>query len=146
MAGGDICFHDRINDYSYFLRGGNPPVNLPFSDPNIAVINLPGRSTFGSTPPVRGALPWQPYLQFGETLVLQNPIPRSQCDDAGIDYSNTLHVIGNLANSNNQLRYARYLELDENTLDSPSSNGGGDLVDVDGICSNPAMNFVNGKK
>ena len=141
-----MYFYDRQTDNSYWVKEGNPPVNLDgIVNTDIKFLDLPAITGFTKTNPVTGGLPWQPEIQFGETLVLNNALPRSQCTSAGINYTNTVNIVGNLAGSNTQVRYARYLELDENTIAQPLSNGGGDFVGDGGTCSNPSMNFMNGK-
>lgn len=146
VVGGDMLVNDSQTGNSYWIKGGNPPVDLAgIVHEDIKFLDLPAITGFDKTSPVTGGLPWQPEFQFGETLILSNALPRSQCTNEGISYTNTVNIVGNLAGSDTQVRYARYLELDENTIDHPIPNGGGNFVDDGGTCSNPSMDFMNGK-
>ncbi len=143
--GGEIRFYDPFAQKCFKLQGGNPPVNIPFTNNLITQLNLLARSEFSLTPRRVGGLQYLPFFEYGETLDMLTAIPKTECTSRGIDYANSRNIIGNLANSSTQLRYARYIELDENTLENPFPNGGGDLHDVGGICANPEQNFINGK-
>ena len=138
---GRVYLYNRIDSTCRILKGGNPRLNLPSAyTSDLFTIDLPERSQFGFTSAVTSP---PDYFVWGETLYLKNSIASSKC--IGIDIGNHVNVIGTLANSSTQVRYARYLEIDENTLDKPSPNGGGDLIAVGGVCANPAMSFINGE-
>ena len=140
VLGGRVVITDGVE--SYEIQGGNPPVYLPFESPLLTMIDLPSIENFGSTPAVVKPIGyWRPTFWFGETLYLQSDIAASKCND--VDIGDASNIVGTLSGTNTKVRYGRYVELDENTLETPIPNGGGDLVDVEGVCSNVFMSWEN---
>lgn len=143
--GGEVIFWDKRNSQNHGLKGGNPPIRLDFEHSDVKVVTLPGRARFIEVDPVYGAQPWNANFKFGQSLILNRVINLTQCTTLGITYTNTNNVHGILGTSGVRVRYARYVDLDENTVDNPMPDGGGYYVDDGGKCSNPTMNFLNGK-
>ena len=127
----------------------NPPVDLPSGaiTDDITIVNLPSRSNFGSIKPIR----FQDNIGefYGQSLYSKNSISGGGCDEIpyGGIYSNT---IGEFPNGD-QVIYAGHLELDENTLENPISDGGAlmnslsPVDDMNIICPVASKSFVNGK-
>lgn len=144
--GGETWMRDTYSNTWHKLRGGNPPVVLPTNSAGVKFLSLPARSGFTETPAVYGSKDFLPFFRYGETLAMNNALPSTQCSSLGINYANSLNIFGTLSGTNTQVRYARYVELDDNTLDAPLAGGGGEYYSQGGYCSNPAISFVNGKK
>lgn len=118
------------------ILGGNPPVNLPVDTANVTFVDLPALASFAQTPTISVQNYWDEI--FDETLYLVNAIDNDPfC--SSFDSKDTLHIIGNIENSNIQVRYGRYLAFEENTLANPIPSGGVDLE----VCSNPLMDWKN---
>jgi len=134
FLGGRVEVEDSTGRDTYIL-GGNPPVNLPADTANVTFIDLPTLDNFVQTPTIT----FKKYNDeiYDETLYLETDLTESLCSD--FDVKHSLHVIGNIANSNVQVRYGRYLEFEDNTLSNPSPSGGIDLE----VCSNPLMDWKN---
>ena len=135
FLGGRLEVEDSTGRDSYIL-GGNPPVNLPANTANVTFVDLPSLDNFVQTPTIT----FNKYYDeiYDETLYLESDLTdESLCSNFNV--KDSLHIIGNLANSNVQVRYGRYIELEDNTLSNPSPSG-----DIDGeACSNPLMDWKN---
>ena len=126
----------RNETHSIYIRGGNPPVNLPVNTPNVTFVDLPALASFTQTSTITVKNYWDEV--FDETLYLINAIDNDPfCSN--FDSKDTLHIIGNLENSNVQVRYGRYIAFEENTLVNPIPSGSVDLE----VCSNPLMDWKN---
>ena len=131
--------HLELN--SIYLGGGNPRINLPLDTSNYTFVNLPPESEFKTPSPISFGKYYYEY--HGESLYLENGLNSDACDS--FDPTNTQYIIGVLSgcdpnvSTNCLVRYGRYFELSENTVDSPSTNGGNGIE----TCSNVKMNFLN---
>lgn len=126
---------------SIYLGGGNPQINLPLDTSNYTFVTLPPESEFKTTSPISFGKEYYEY--HGESLYLENGLTSDACDS--FDPTNTQYIIGVLSgcdpsvSTNCLVRYGRYFELSENTVDSPSTNGGYGIE----TCSNVRMDFLN---
>ena len=135
FLGGRLEVEDSTGRDSYIL-GGNPPVNLPANTANVTFVDLPSLDNFVQTPTIT----FNKYYDeiYDETLYLESDLTdESLCSNFNV--KDSLHIIGNLANSNVQVRYGRYLELEDNTLSNPSASGS---IDHE-ACPNPLMDWKN---
>ncbi len=128
----------------------NPVVNLPSAvrTSEIISINLPNKSNnFGSIQPVSFQ---DTRIDFyGEAIYLKNDISANgRCSSIANDgiYPNLLGTFPNGA----QVFYAGYLELDENTLENPLTDGGAAMISVkpgvegdQPVCPVTPKSFVN---
>ena len=119
------------NEQTKYIQ--NPEISIPLNDPNFTFLNLPNEESFSSTPIIAKQNIW--HDKFDETLYLTENVEDHVC--SSYDPANSANIVGVVGNSSMQLRYARYIELEENSLSSP--NGG---VGIE-LCSNPAMDWAN---
>jgi len=133
FLGGRVVIRNETHSIS--ILGGNPPVNLPVTMANVTFVDLPALASFVQTPTITVQNWWNEI--FDETLYLTSAINDPFC--ATFDSKDTLHIIGNILNSNVQVRYGRYLAFEENDLANPIPSGGVDLE----VCSNPLMDWKN---
>jgi len=151
----NICWHPeeivsgvlkvRIANRCTAVLGGNPRVNLPlgiYSAWNsIRVVDLPVRSQFGSIAPILSSSYHVEHL-FGEALYLKTAVWNHQCTHLEND-GRYFGILGNIAGGG-QAYYAGNIELHENTLDNPMSDGGAALTtSVRPICPVPSRSFLN---
>ena len=115
-----------------FVRGGNPAFNVPTSA---------SLYRFLSNPITESNLEAGLVIETGNGRRLDgNFIVRENFDDSlctNFDVSNSLFIVG-ISSSGVLLRYGRYLEVENNTIEDPLLNGSG--VDR---CSNPIMDMFN---
>lgn len=110
---------------------------------NIRVLNLPGRSDFGTVDPILTASYHVEYF-FGEALYLKSPVSSHQCNSIVQD-GRYFGILGNLAGGG-QVYFAANIEFHENSLDQPIADGGGVLTKgPNAKCPVPAKSFMNGK-
>ena len=120
------------------IRDGNPPINIPFTSNLVNVIDLPALS--GPTKNVY--LPRFYNSLGGEAYYLSSGFSSSQCNLLSpFEYNN---LIGTTPGGD-QYIYGGFILLNENSLESPKSDGGGDFITPGGdeYCANPAMSFTN---
>jgi hypothetical protein len=121
------------------LEGGNPGLYLPQSLINqfaIRTIQLPDRQYFQDIVPASYPPGGMQYLLGGgikSTVNLTDP----QCQTT----ASGMNLIGVFPN-NDQWYYDARVVLDQNTIDKPIPDGGGDSGT---LCSNVAKNFLNRK-
>lgn len=102
---------------------------------NTTFVDLPAESEFIATPIITSRNYWD--VKYDETLYLNYDLTDPFC--ATYDPFNTRSVVGTLAGSSTQVRFARYIEFRDNTIETPLESGGSDLE----ACSNPLMDFKN---
>ncbi len=121
------------------VRGGNPPINLPFASNLVQTVNLPPLNG-----PTQNTYIPNSYNYLGGEFYYPSSgaFSKTQCDN--LDPSNYHNVIG-VAPDGTQYIYNSYVGLAENSLESPKSYevGGFDIAPGDQRCSNPAMTFTN---
>jgi hypothetical protein len=120
------------------VKDGNPPINLPFSSNLVEMIDLPALSG-----PTQNVFIDKFYnCLSGEVYYLSSGISSSQCNDLGPSKYN--HLIG-ITPDRKQYIYNGYVKVNENSLENPKSDGGGDFIVTPGEerCANPAMSFTN---
>ena len=138
--GGILRMRKSGEDSCIRIRDGNPPINIPFTSSLLSTIDLPALS--GPTDNV--------YLANfdnrlgGEAYYLSSGFSDSQCD--ALSLSDYVNLIGSTSDGT-QYIYSGFILLNENSLESPKSDGGGDFLNIDGDqrCANPAMSFTNSK-
>ncbi len=121
------------------VKGGNPPINLPFASNLVQSINLPPLN--GPTP--NTYIP-NSYNCPGTELYYpsSSAFSKTQCDS--LDPSTYRNLFG-VAPDGTQYIYNSYVGLDENSLERPKSyESGYDMAaPVKERCSNPSMAFTN---
>ena len=130
------------------VKGGNPKVNLPNSilnDENYSTyfktISLPDRSQFIDMPP--SLVPNREDFKFGGGLRLTKKINHSVCDQ--LPLGNYENLVGSISGENTQVIYSAFIDLQNNTPDSPIGVSGSTAFETSIICPNVQKSFLNRK-
>ena len=113
-------------------------------------INLPDISSFGTIEPTTNPNYYEPKNVIGGALYLKNTISDASCSQI-VKNGDYKDVIGRLPDGK-YLFYMNYIELDENSIQNPISNGGATVFGTsdrslmnDLYCPVVSKNFKNSK-
>ncbi len=151
VLGGEVSIYDQDSDECYTIF--NPKVNLPDAalSSQIRKVTLPNKSNFGTIDPIYAQNHGD--IMFGSDLYAKSGFTTTGCSDITDDgaYRN---VLGTFPDGS-QVWYAGQVQLDENSLENPISDGGRAMLQVNlssaeewaskPKCPVPNPNFVNSK-